>query len=124
MMSRFQVIPSVKFEVLIPTRYVRRDDPTQTPQFVQLTEVARYLANMTAKYGYTMSNPHAPPPFVGGYQGSPPERSFWVTLIVPEDLLDQAEQDILEMVTFFQERYYQEEILAYHYSINRYIPFK
>ena len=122
-MSQFTIVPSVKFEILLPATYIDPHDPTETPRFVQRTEVARYLVKMTEKYGgYTISNPYAPPPFEGGYEGGPRERSWLVMIIIPDHLVNEAEQDIQEMVSFFQQTYHQAEILAYHYAINRYVP--
>jgi hypothetical protein len=86
---KFDSVASVKFEVLLPVTYRENpDDPTETPKYVQFTEVADYLREMTAKYkqfgGYTMSNPVAPPPVAGAYQGGPQERNFWVMIrVVP-----------------------------------------
>jgi len=126
-MPEFIVVSSVKFEIVLPATYkVDPTDPTATPQFVQLTEVCQYLEDMTVKYGpyggYTISNPFAPPPFAGGYQGESPERNFWVMLIMPDHLLEQATQDILQMVRYFQEKYHQIEILCYSYHVNWYRP--
>jgi hypothetical protein len=112
--------------VLFPTVYIDPDDPTETPQYVQLTDVADYLGLMTAKYGplggYTMSNPVAPPPYSGGWQGGPQERNFWAMIIVPDHLLNQAEEDIQRMIGDFQAKYKQKEILCYRYHVTRYIP--
>jgi hypothetical protein len=124
---RFREVSSVKFEVLLPVTYREDpDDPTQEPRYVQLTEVARYLNEMTAKYkqygGYTISNPVAPPPVAGVYQGGPQERNFWVMIIVPDHLLNQAEKDVQQMISHFQTQYHQQEILCYRYHITRYQP--
>jgi hypothetical protein len=124
---RFRDVSSVKFEVLLPVTYRENpDDPTETPKYVQLTEVARYLNRMTRRYeqfgGYTMSNPVAPPPVAGAYQGGPQERNFWVMIIVPDSLLNQAEKDIQQMISNFQDKYKQKEILCYRYHVTRYIP--
>jgi len=81
---------------------------------------------VTAKYkqhgGYTMSNPFAAPPFAGGYEEGPQERSYWVMIIVPDDQLNEADQDIQQLVRFFQKTYHQTEILCYYHQVNRYIP--
>lgn len=115
----------MKFELLLPASYVRRDDPRHTPQFVQLSEIADILNDLTAKYqrygGYTISNPFGPPPLAGGYQGGPQERSFSVMVIAPDNQLNEAEQDIKRLITLFQERYYQTEILCYSHPVNRYV---
>lgn len=91
-----------------------------------MAEIADLLNELTAKYqqygGYTTSNPFAPPPFTGGFQGGPQERSFMVMVIVPDNLLNEAERDIKRLITLFQERYHQTEILCYSHSVNRYIP--
>jgi len=124
--SEFIVVPAVKFEIHLPATYIDPADPTETPKFVQLAEVANYLREITAKYkqygGYTISNPFAPPPLSGGYQGGPQERSFWAMIIVPDHLLNDATQDIQQMVRFFQEKYHQAEILCYSYHVNWYKP--
>ena len=121
-------VPSIKFEVFFPTAYVDPQDPAKTTRFVQHSEVAHYLSRMTAKYqdfgGYTISNPLAPPPFSGVYQGGPPERGFVAILIVPDHLLNEAEQDVKQMVSFFQQKYYQDEILCYSSHVTRYVPLK
>lgn len=126
MVSRFVPVSSVKFEIYIPTTWVDRGDPAQTPRPIPMTEIIRYLDDMTAKYkrdgGYTISNPYGPPPFAGGYQGGPQERSYWAILIIPEHLLNQADQDVQEMVAFFQDKYQQLEILTHRYHVYRYMP--
>jgi hypothetical protein len=123
---RFTDVSSVKFEVLLPVTYTDPDDPTETPRLVQLTEVARDLARLTRRYkqfgGYTMSNPVAPPPVSGSFQGGPQERNFWAMIIVPDSLLNQAEEDIQRMISRFQDRYKQKEILCYRYHVTRYSP--
>ena len=125
-MPRLRDVSSVKFEVLLPVTYIDPDDPAKTPLPVQLREVARYLNRMTRRYGqfggYTISNPVAPPPVAGSYQGGHQERNFWVMIIVPDQLLNQAEEDIQQMVSNFQGRYKQKEILCYRYHITRYMP--
>lgn len=125
-MARLRLVSSVKFEIFIPVSFVDPADPTQAPQTVNLRDVVRYLARITAKYkrdgGYTISNPFAPPPYAGAYQGGPLERSFVVILILPDPLLQQAEEDVERMISYFQTKYKQIEILAYHYSITRYVP--
>lgn len=50
-MSELIAVPSVKFEILLPVTYVDPADPTETPQFVQLTEIFDYLDEMTVRYG-------------------------------------------------------------------------
>jgi hypothetical protein len=123
--SELTVVPSVKFEIMLPTVYTDPED-SANPKFVQHVEIADYLNEMTAKYreygGYTMSNPLAPPPYAGVYQGGPQERGFVVILIVPDHLLNEAQQDVQNMVSFFQDKYYQQEILCTFYPINRYVP--
>lgn len=125
-MPELEAVPSVKFEIFLPTVYTDPNDSTQTPQYVQHSEVARYLNSITAKYreygGYTISNPLAPPPFSGVYQGGPEERGFVVMLIVPDHLLNEVEQDVKHMVRFFQETYHQDEMLCYSHHVNRYMP--
>jgi hypothetical protein len=123
---KFEVVPSVKFEVLLPTVYIDPNDPTKTPHFVQLIEVADYLREMTARYkpfgGYTMTNPVGPPPYSGSFQGEPQERNFWAMIIVPDNFLQGAEGEIQRMIDAFQQTYHQKEILCYYYHVNRYIP--
>jgi len=36
--SQFTIVPSVKFEILLPATYIDPTDPTETPRFVQRTE--------------------------------------------------------------------------------------
>lgn len=50
-MPELIAVPSVKFEILLPVTYVDPADPTETPQFVQLTEIFDYLDEMTVHYG-------------------------------------------------------------------------
>lgn len=117
-------IPSVKFDILLPASYFVPESSEQ--KFVQLTEVADHLAELTRKYerygGYTMSNPYAPPPYAGGFQDEPQERTYWLMLIFPDHLLHEAWKDVEGMIRFFQETYVQTEILAYCYSVTRYMP--
>lgn len=100
-------------------------EPGGVPRFVQLSEVADHLNRLTEKYqrygGYTISNPFAPPPLAGAYQGGPQERSFMVMVLVPENLLNAATQDIQQLVSLFRERYSQIEILCYSHPVNRYV---
>jgi hypothetical protein len=78
---------------------------------------------MTGKYGgYTISNPYGHPPAAGGYQGGPLEQNFWAMLIIPNHLMQQAVEDIKNMVSYLQERYHQRELLAYYHPVNRYVP--
>ena len=123
-MAEFDTEVSVKFEILFPTTYViDADDPTESPKPVQVTELQDYLSDMTANYGgYTISNPYGPPPVAGGYQGGALEQNFWAMLIIPSHLMHQAIEDIKNMVSFFQDRYHQRELLAYYYPVNRYVP--
>lgn len=123
-MVEFDIVTSVKFEILFPTTYViDPDDPTEEPKPVQITEIQDYLSEMTEKYGgYAISNPYGPPPLAGGYQGGPLEQNFWAMLIVPTHLMQQAVEDFKNMVSYFQERYHQRELLGYYYPVNRYVP--
>ena len=126
-MPSFREVSSVKFEVLLPVTYRENpDDPTETPKYVQFKDVTRNLNRITRKYGqfggYTMSNPVGPPPYAGAFQGEPQERSFLVMIIVPDSLLNQAEDDIQRMVSHFQGKYKQKEILCYRYHVTRYMP--
>jgi hypothetical protein len=126
-LPKFDAVVSVKFEILLPVTYRENpDDLTETPKYVQFGDVTDYLNAMTAKYGqfggYTMSNPVAPPPVAGVYQGGPQERNFWVMIIVPEHLLNDAQEDIQEMISDFQDKYKQKEILCYYYYVTRYRP--
>jgi hypothetical protein len=120
----FDTSASIKFEILFPTSYIiNPDDPGEEPKPVQITEIQDYLSEMTAKYGgYTISNPYGHPPIAGGYQGEPLEQNFWAMLIVPSHLMQQAVEDIKNMVSYFQELYRQRELLAYYYPVNRYVP--
>jgi hypothetical protein len=43
-------------------------------------------------------------------------------LIVRDHLMQQAVEDIKNMVSHFQELYQQRELLAYYYPVNRYVP--
>jgi hypothetical protein len=120
---QLRVVSSVKFEVLLPVTYTDPNDPTKTAHPVQLQDVAKYLSRMTAQYGgYTMSNPVGPPPYAGAFQGGSQERNFWVMIIVPDGLLNQAQDDVQQMISHFQTQYYQQEILCYCYHITRYQP--
>ena len=122
-MPQFRVVPSVKFEVFFPATYTDPTDPTGTPQYVQVAEIIEYLREITVRYGgYTVSNPYAPPPYSGGYQGGPEERNFWAMIVVADDQLRLAVHDVQQMVSFFQEKYHQEEILCYYHHVNRYVP--
>lgn len=110
--------------MLLPASYVRPGE--RAPEFVQLSDVADLLNELTARYqrfgGYTLSNPFAPPPFSGGYQGGPQERTFLVIVIVPDNFLNEAQRDIERLVELFQERYYQTEILCCSYPVRRHVP--
>ena len=108
----------------MPASYVRPGE--SVPEFVQLSEVADLLNELTGRYqrlgGYTLSNPFAPPPYSGGYQGGPQERTFSVIVIVPDNLLNEAQRDIERLIELFQERYHQTEILCCSHSVNRHVP--
>ena len=120
-------VASVKFEILLPTTFIDPADPSREPGYVNLTDVVNQLTELTVEFGrhggFTYSNPFAPPPFAGTYPGEPQqELSFWVCLIIPDHLLDRASPAIQQLVLSFQQRYHQKEILAYHYSVTRFVP--
>jgi len=118
----FNVVPSIKFEFLLPVAY---DDPdTGERRTVQLSEVIDYIVERVAsKYGgYTTSNPYAPPPLLGGYQGEPSERNFWAMLMVRDDQAEEAVNDVKQMLIYFQQQYNQREILCHYYPVNRFVP--
>lgn len=123
-MPALQRVPSVRFEILLPASY--EVPQTGEHRSVQLVEVAHALADLTQPFerfgGYTMSNPYAPPPYAGAFQRDPPERNYWLMVVVPDHLLNDAQTRVEAMIRSFQENYFQTEILAHSYSVTRYMP--
>jgi len=60
-MSQFTIVPSVKFEILLPATYIDPTDPTETPRFVQRTEQETYHQAEILAYHYAV-NRYVPAP--------------------------------------------------------------
>lgn len=120
-------IPCIRFEIYLPVNYqAQTSSEEDNIQYVNLGEVVIYLAKMMKKYkqygGYTVSNPQGSPPLSGGYQGEELERNYYIVLVIPDHLVTQAQNDVTEMVEYFQKLFNQREIFLLHNSVVRYLP--